>query len=58
MRSLRKPRLLFTALPPADLRKAKKEFSAAFTHIIKLANSVQRIRLAEQTLAELDQAIS
>eukprot|EP00634_Sargassococcus_sp_CCMP2135_P012232 CAMPEP_0198647352 /NCGR_PEP_ID=MMETSP1467-20131203/2650_1 /TAXON_ID=1462469 /ORGANISM="unid. sp., Strain CCMP2135" /LENGTH=178 /DNA_ID=CAMNT_0044382975 /DNA_START=18 /DNA_END=554 /DNA_ORIENTATION=- len=42
--------LLFTALAPPALRKAKKEFVAALSHVLKLANASQRIQLAEAHL--------
>ena len=48
--------LLFVGFPPAALRKAKREFSAAMGQVIKLANAIQRIRLAEEALADLEKA--
>mmetsp|Transcript_7163 Transcript_7163/g.29771 ORF Transcript_7163/g.29771 Transcript_7163/m.29771 type:complete len:193 (-) Transcript_7163:1140-1718(-) len=43
--------LLFTALAPPALRKAKREFVAALAHAVKLANMIERIRVAEAKLA-------
>lgn len=42
--------LLFTALAPPALRKAKREFVNALVHVIKLANAIQRINVVHSKL--------
>ena len=42
--------LLFTGLAPPALRKAKKEFVNALTHVLKLANASHRIQIAQNRL--------
>lgn len=44
--------LLFTALAPPALRKAKREFVNALIHVIKLANAVQRINVVHAKLQD------
>lgn len=43
--------LLFTALAPPTLRKAKREFVNALSSALKLANSIQRMQVAQAKLA-------
>ena len=43
--------LLFTALAPPTLRKAKREFVNALSSAVKLANSIQRMQVAQAKLA-------
>ena len=42
--------LLFTGLAPPALRKAKKEFVIALSHIVKLANASHKIQVAHNKL--------
>ncbi|KAJ1445714.1 hypothetical protein M885DRAFT_549075 [Pelagophyceae sp. CCMP2097] len=48
------PVLLFAGFPSPALRKAKKEFVHALTHMIKLANAIQRMRAAQHALEKVD----
>lgn len=44
------PMLLFAGMPPAALRKAKREFLNALTQAVRLANSARRLDRALQVL--------
>lgn len=46
------PMLLFAGMPPAALRKAKREFLNALTQAVRLANSARRLDRALQVLEQ------